>query len=294
MSMVELLLQQAVNGLSIGVIYSLIAIGLTLILGILGVINCAQGEFYMLGAFMAFTAQRALGFGYWASILVALVTVAILGILFEYLSLKPLRGRHEFTLLLSTIGGSIFLQNTAQIIWGPDPQSIDSPFAHKPILLGGDINITQQRLLIFVLGLVLIGFIALFIKRTKLGMAMRATAKDIGTASLMGVNVGFIFAFTFAFGTALAAAAGSLLGPVLDIGVTMGEWAVIKAFCVVIMGGMGNVPGAILGGLTLGLAENIGIVFFPTGYQDAVGYTILILVLLFRPRGLFSTGKGLA
>ncbi|MFQ5912614.1 MAG: branched-chain amino acid ABC transporter permease [Nitrospinota bacterium] len=292
--MLNLLLQQAVNGLSIGVIYALIAIGLTLILGILGVINFAQGEFYMLGAFAAFTAQRVLGAGYWASILYALVVVALLGILFEYLSLRPIRGRHEFTLLLSTIGGSIFLQNTAQLIWGPDPRTLSSPFAHKPILLGLGVHITQQRLLVFVVGLLLIGLITLFIKKTKLGMALRATAKDPATASLMGVNVNFIFGFTFAFGTALAAVAGSLLGPVLDLSVTMGEWAVIKAFCVVIMGGMGNVPGAILGGLTLGLAENIGIVFFPTGYQDAVGYTILILVLLFRPRGIFSTGKGLA
>lgn len=291
--MTDLLLQQAVNGLSIGVIYALIALGLTLIMGILGVINFAQGEFYMLGAFMAFSAQSTLGLGYWPSILFALVTVAILGILFEFLSLKPLRGRHQFTLLLSTIGSSIFLINTAELIWGPDPQTLKSPLAHKPILLGSSIVITQQRLMIFVVGLILIGLITLFIKKSKLGMAMRATAKDANTASLMGVNVGFIFSFTFAFGTALAAIAGSLLGPVLDISTGMGEWAVIKAFVVVIMGGMGNVPGAILGGLTLGLAENIGIVFFPIGYQDVVGYTILILVLLFRPQGLFSTGKAL-
>ncbi len=289
--MADLLLQQAVNGLSIGVIYALIAMGLTLILGILGVINFAQGEFYMLGAFAVFAAQTSLGFGYWPSVLIAIVSVAILGIIFEYLTLKPLRGRHEFTLLLSTIGGSIFLMNTAELIWGPDPQTLESPLAHKPLSLGGGIVTTQQRLFIFFAGLILIGLITLFIKKTRLGMAMRATAKDANTASLMVVNVGFIFGFTFAFGTALAAVAGSLLGPVLDIGVSMGEWAVIKAFVVVIMGGMGNVPGAILGGLTLGLAENIGIVFFPIGYQDVVGYTILILVLLFRPQGIFSTGK---
>lgn len=288
--MLSIFLQQVANGLTVGVVYSLIAIGLTLTFGILGVINFAHGEFYMLGAFVTFSLVPLLGLGYFASTGLAMVVVALLGLVSERLTIKPLRGRHMFTFVLSTLGLSIFLQNWAVIQWGPDPQEIAPAYAGKPVIIAGMIYLSQHRAFVFILGIVLIAAISVFMKWTKAGMAMRAVGRDKDTAALMGINVDRVYALTFAFGAGLAALAGSLLGALFNIEPSMGEWAIIKAFAVVIMGGMGSVPGAIFGGLILGVAENLGAGFLPggPGYKDAIGYVILILVLLFRPQGLFG------
>lgn len=285
--MYELFMQQLANGIIIGVVYSLIAIGLTLILGILGVINFAQGEIYMLGAFFTYSAASYFKLDYFAATAIAVVIVACCGVLFERYTVRPLRGRHPFIILLSLIGLSIFLQNTAMLAWGPDPREIVSPYAAKKVIIG-PVYLTQHRILIFFLSIAIILVIHIFIKRTKMGMAMRAVARDKDTAALMGVDVNWVYTFTFVFGSALAAIAGSLLGAIFMIEPTMGEWAVVKAFVVVIMGGMGNVPGAIVSGLFLGVAESMGAGFISTGYKDAVGYALLILVLLFKPQGIFG------
>lgn len=285
--MYELFMQLLANGIIIGVVYALISIGLTLILGILGVINFAQGELYMLGAFFTYSAAHFLKLDYFAATAMAVVIVGFCGVLFERYTVRPLRGRHPFIILLSLIGLSIFLQNTAMLAWGPDPRDIVSPYAAKKVIIG-PVYLTQHRILIFFMSIVIIFLIHIFIKWTKMGIAMRAVARDKDTAALMGVDVNRVYTFTFALGSGLAAIAGSLLGPIFSIEPTMGEWAVVKAFSVVIMGGMGNVPGAIVGGLFLGVAESMGAGFLSTAYKDAVGYAMLILVLLFRPQGLFG------
>jgi len=282
-------LQQVVNGVTIGVVYALIAVGLTLVFGILDVINFAHGEFYMLGAFLTYTLTVGLGLDYFVALGLTIVGAAIAGLIAERLTVRPLEGRHMFTVVLSTLGLSIFLQNGALLTWGPDPREIDLAWGGRPIVVGG-VVITMLRVAVLATSAVVIATLTWFIRRTIWGMAMRAVAKNRDAAALMGVPVRRVFALTFAVGSAMAAVAGGLLGAMFTIEPTMGEWAVVKAFCVVIMGGMGNVPGAVLGGVILGVAENLGAGFLPGGssYKDGIGYAILIAVLLLRPQGLFG------
>ena len=287
--MTAVLLQQVVNGVTIGVVYALIAVGLTLVFGILDVINFAHGEFYMLGAFLTYSLVVGLGLDYFAALGVALAGAAAAGLLAERLTVRPLQGRHMFTVVLSTLGLSIFLQNGALLLWGPDPLEIDLGWGGRPLVVGG-IVITRLRLAVLATCIAIIASLTWFIRRARWGMAMRAVARNRDAAALMGISVQRVYAVTFAVGTGLAGVAGGLLGAMFTIEPTMGEWAVVKAFCVVIMGGMGNVPGAILGGIILGVAENVGAGFLPGGssYKDGIGYAILILVLLCRPQGLFG------
>ncbi len=287
--MTAVLLQQVVNGVTIGVVYALIAVGLTLVFGILDVINFAHGEFYMLGAFLTYSLVIGLGLDYFVALALALAGAAAAGLLAERLTVRPLQGRHMFTVVLSTLGLSIFLQNGALLLWGPDPREIDLGWGGRPLVVAG-LVITRLRLAVLATGIALIAALTWFIRRARWGMAMRAVARNRDAAALMGIPVQRVYAVTFAVGTSLAGVAGGLLGAMFTIEPSMGEWAVVKAFCVVIMGGMGNVPGAIIGGVILGVAENVGAGFLPGGssYKDGIGYAILILVLLCRPQGLFG------
>ena len=289
--MTAVFLQQVVNGVTIGVVYALIAIGLTLVFGILDVINFAHGELYMLGAFLTYGLTAGLGLPYFVALALTMVGTAVAGLLAERLTVRPLRGRHMFTVVLSTLGLSIFLQNGALFLWGPDPRDIDLAWGSRPLVVGG-VVITYLRLAVLGTSAALIAGLTWFIRRTTWGMAMRAVAGNRDAAALMGIPVSRIYAITFAVGAGLAGVAGGLLGAMFTIEPSMGEWAVVKAFCVVIMGGMGNVPGAVLGGIMLGVAENVGAGFLPggTSYKDGIGYAILILVLLCRPQGLFGRG----
>ena len=287
--MTALFLQQVVNGVTIGVVYALIAVGLTLVLGILDVINFAHGEFYMIGAFLTYALTIVIGVDYFLALALTTVGGAAVGLMAERLTVRPLKDRHVFTVVLSTLGLSIFLQNGALLMWGPDPREIGLAWGSRPLIIGG-VVITFLRAAVLATGAALIVALTWFIRRTTWGMAMRAVAGNRGAAALMGIPVDRVYAITFALGAGLAGVAGGLLGAMFTIEPTMGEWAVVKAFSVVIMGGMGNVPGAVLGGIILGVAENLGAGFLPggTGYKDGIGYAILILVLLYRPQGLFG------
>jgi branched-chain amino acid transport system permease protein len=286
---IAVFLQQLVNGVTIGVVYALIAIGLTLAFGILGVINFAHGEFYMLGAFLTYTLTVGFGLDYFLGLALAITAVAAAGLVAERLTVRPLRGRHMFTVVLSTLGLSIFLQNVALLGWGPDPRDIELSWGGHPVVIGSVVT-TLLRVAVLATGLILIITLTWFIRRTTWGMAMRAVARNRDAAALMGIPVDRVYALTFAVAAGMAGAAGGLLGAMFTIEPTMGEWAVVKAFSVVIMGGMGSVPGAVLGGVILGVAESLGAGFLPGGasYKDGIGYAILILVLLYRPRGLFG------
>jgi branched-chain amino acid transport system permease protein len=283
-------LQQLVNGVTIGAVYALIAVGLTLVFGILDVINFAHGEFYMLGAFITYSLTTAFGLDYFAALGLAVAGAALAGLLAERLTVRPLQGRPMFTVVLSTLGLSIFLQNAALLFWGPSPREIDLAWGSRPVVVG-PVVVSLLRLIALLAGAALIAGLTWFIRRTRWGLAMRAVARNRDAAALMGVPVRRVYALTFAMGTGLAGVAGGLLGAMFTIEPSMGEWAVVKAFCVVIMGGMGNVPGAVIGGIILGVAENLGAGFLPggTSYKDGIGYAILILVLLFRPQGLFGS-----
>ncbi len=289
--MTAVFLQQVVNGVTIGVVYALIAIGLTLVFGILGVINFAHGDFYMIGAFLTYTLTVRLGLEYFLALALTIAGGAAVGLLAERLAVRPLKDRHMFTVVLSTLGLSIFLENGALLVWGPDPREIELAWGSRPLLIGG-VVITFLRVAVLGTAAALIVALTWFIRRTTWGMAMRAVATNRDAAALMGIPVDRVYAITFAVGSALAGVAGGLLGAMFTIEPTMGEWAVVKAFSVVIMGGMGHVPGAVLGGIILGVAESLGAGFLPggTSYKDGIGYAILILVLLYRPQGLFGRG----
>ncbi len=289
--MTAVVLQQVVNGVTIGVVYALIAIGLTLVFGILGVINFAHGDFYMIGAFLTYTLTVRLGLEYFLALALTIGGGAAVGLLAERLAVRPLKDRHMFTVVLSTLGLSIFLENGALLVWGPDPREIELAWGSRPLLVGG-VVITFLRVAVLGTAAALIVALTWFIRRTTWGMAMRAVAANRDAAALMGIPVDRVYAITFAVGSALAGVAGGLLGAMFTIEPTMGEWAVVKAFSVVIMGGMGHVPGAVLGGIILGVTESLGAGFPPggTSYKDGIGYAILILVLLYRPQGLFGRG----
>jgi len=286
----EGLLQHLLNGLLLGGTYALLGIGLTLIFGLMNVVNFAHGEFYTLGAYATFAGLALAGVGFVTAVAAAIVAGAVGGALCERVLLRPLRAESMDTTMLVMIGLWIAMQNAELLGWGGVAKSIPHPFPTAPLVLG-PVSVAPLRL--FALGAVLVLIVVshLLIHRTRLGMAMRATFQDRDTAALMGVDIGGIHTFTFAFGSALAAAAGALLGPIFLVYPSMGDLASLKAFSVVILGGLGNFAGALLGGLLLGIAEEVGAGYVSSGYRDAVGFVIIILVLLFRPAGLFARAE---
>ncbi|PYN11958.1 MAG: branched-chain amino acid ABC transporter permease [Candidatus Rokuibacteriota bacterium] len=281
------LLQHLVNGLVLGGTYALLGIGLTLIFGLMNVVNFAHGEFYTLGAYVAFAALTLAGVNFIVGILAAIVAGAALGWLCEVTLLRPLRSESIDTTMLVMIGVWIAMQNGELLVWGGVAKSIPHPFPTAPLVMG-PVAIAPLRVIVLILAVGLIASSWLLIHQTKLGRAMRATFQDRDTAALMGVSIGRVHAATFAFGSALASAAGALLGPVFLVYPSMGDLASLKAFSVVILGGLGNLTGATVGGLLLGIAEELGAGYISSGYRDAVGFVIIIMVLLLRPSGLFA------
>jgi branched-chain amino acid transport system permease protein len=279
-----------VNGLVLGGTYALLGIGLTLIFGLMNVVNFAHGELYTLGAYATFAALALAGSGFFTAVAAALVIGAAAGALVERVLLRPLRDESIDTTMLVMIGLWIALQNAELLGWGGVARSIPHPFPTAPLVVG-PVGIAPLRVFVVLTALGLIGLSWLLIHKTRLGTAMRATFQDRETAALMGVRIGRIHTATFAFGSALAAAAGALLGPVFLAYPSMGDLASLKAFSVVILGGLGNLAGATLGGFVLGIAEELGAGYVSSGYRDAVGFVIIILVLLFRPSGLFARSE---
>jgi branched-chain amino acid transport system permease protein len=282
-----------VNGLVLGGTYALLGTGLTLIFGLMNVVNFAHGEFYTLGAYVAFAMVSLVGLGFLPALGAAIVAGVLLGAGCEWLLLRPLRGASIDSTMLVMIGLWIAMQNGELLVWGGVARSIPHPFPTTPLTLG-PLSVAPLRLVVLVASFVLIVAAQLLIYRTKLGRAMRATFQDRDTAALMGVRIHRIHTATFALGSALAAAAGALLGPIFLVYPAMGDLASLKAFSVVILGGLGNLAGATLGGVLLGLAEELGAGYVASGYRDAVGFAIIILVLLVRPSGLFARALRIA
>jgi len=284
------LAQQLTNGLVNGMTYVLIATGLTLVFGVLHIINFAHGEFYMLGAFFTYFAAKLLGLDYISAAIVATLGVAVLGILANRLFFWPLRREHEFTVLLSSLGLALLLTNGGELVFGADPKYVASPFADS-IVEVGQLVVTQQRVLIFAVGAVVLCLLYLFIKHTRIGKMMRATAQNPEGAALTGVNIRFVYTVTFVLACGLAALAGALVGPTAMIFPTVGSWAVLKGFIVVILGGLGSIPGALIGGLLLGVVEALAGGYISLGFAQSIGFAIIIIVLLWRPQGLFGTAR---
>jgi branched-chain amino acid transport system permease protein len=285
--MIAELIQHVVNGLIIGGGYALMGIGLTLIFGIMRVVNFAHGEFYMLGAFLLFSLFGSLGINFFVASAAAIVAVGLSGALVERVILRPLRDQPIEIPMLAMVALSVILQNVAIIVWDPSPKTIRHPFSPIPIVLG-PIHVVAIRIFAGVAAIALIVASHLFIQKTRLGKAMRATFQDGEMARLVGVDIDRVYMATFSFGAALAGAAGVLLGSVFWVYPAMGDHAALKSFAVVIMGGLGDFLGAIVGGLLLGVAESLGAAYISSGYKDAIGFVMIIVLLLFRPAGLFG------
>lgn len=284
------LLQHLLNGLLLGSTYSLLGIGLTLVFGLMNVVNFAHGEFYTLGAYGTFAALVGASVNFFLAIPLAIAGGALVGAVCERVLLRPLRGASIDTTMLVMIGLWIALQNGELLAWGGVAKSVPTPFSTAPVVLG-PVSVSHLRIFVFVVSVLLIVGAHLLLTRTRLGRAMRATFQDRETAALMGVSIERIHTVTFAFGAAMAAAGGALLGPVFLLYPSMGDLAAQKAFSVVILGGLGNFVGAALGGVLLGVAEELGAGYVSSGYRDAVGFVIIVLMLLVRPSGLFARAE---
>jgi len=285
----EILVQQALDGLMIGAAYALMAVGLTIIFGLMDVVNFAHGEFYMLAAFLLFQLAGVMGVSYFLALPLAVLAVGILGVAVQRTLIRRLQGRSRLSYLyatsIATIGLSITLQNTAQLAWGAVPKSIPQPFPVQPILLG-DIALSPIRLFILGASVVVIALLGFGLMRTMAGRMIRATFQDRDAAALIGLSVDRIDALAFGGGAMLAALGGALLGSAFQVYPTMGGLATLKAFVVVILGGMGSFPGAIAGGFLLGVSESLAAGYLSAGLKDAVGFVVVVAVLMIRPTGL--------
>jgi branched-chain amino acid transport system permease protein len=274
----------------LGGTYALLGIGLTLIFGIMRVVNFTHGELYAFGAYAVFFVSTSLGVNFFAALAIAIAAGCMLGALIEYLLLRPLQGADIDTTMIVMIGAWIVMQNFELLYWGGVAKAVPTPFSEVPLQIG-PVFVSPLRLFVLVVGAALIIGTYLLIDHTKLGKAMRATFQDHDTAALMGVSIKRIYTMTFALGSGLAAAAGALLGPVFLVTPTMGDIASLKAFAIVILGGLGNITGATLGGFILAFVEEMGAGYISSGYRDAMGFLIIIVVLLFKPTGLFTRAE---
>ena len=284
-------LQQLINGLSVGSIYALIALGYTMVYGIIKLINFAHGEIYMMGAYIGFICMSSFGLGIIESLVIAMVLAAILGVAIEKVAYKPLRDATRIAALITAIGVSFLLQNIMIRIFGISVKTYPISMDSKPIILGG-LRITIPQIYIFIITIVLMVLLQFVVKKTKIGRAMRAVSTDTDAAKLMGINVNRTISYTFAIGSALAAAAGILVGIYYNsINPMMGMTRGIKAFVAAVFGGIGNIPGAMLGGFLIGIIESLVGAYGSTMYRDAVVYAVLILVLIIRPSGLLGKNQ---
>ncbi len=281
-------LQHLLNGLVLGSTYALLGIGLTLIFGIMRVVNMAHGELYTLGAYMAFGLVSLLGLNFFGSLVLAALAGMAVGALIERVLLRNRNLAAIDEVMLIMIGVMIVLQNAELLAWGGVAKAVPSPFSQEPIVWGA-VSVSPLRLFVLCTAVVLLaGFYAL-IERSRLGLSMRATFQDKDAAKIVGVNVSQIYTLTFALGSGLAAVAGALLAPVFVVNPSMGDLASLKAFAIVILGGLGNIVGATLGGFALALIEEFGAGYISTAYRDAIGFLVILVVMVFRPQGLFSS-----
>jgi len=271
----------------LGGTYALLGIGLTLIFGIMRVVNFTHGELYAFGAYMMYMLVMLTGANFFVALVLAVVLGAALGAALEFVLLRKLRGADIDTTMLVMIGAWIALQNAEQLAWTGVAQSIDNPFPSAPLVIG-TVSVSWIRVFVLGVALALIAATYALINHSRLGKAMRATFQDRDTAALMGIQIGTIHTATFALGSGLAAAAGALLGPVFVAYPTMGDLAAAKAFAIVILGGLGSIAGATAGGFILALAEELGAGYISSGYRDAMGFVLIILILIFKPTGLLA------
>lgn len=285
-----MILQQLINGLTLGSTYALTAIGYTMVFGILELVNFSHGSVYMVGAFLTLIFITSFKLNFLISLLLSIVLTGILGVLVDKIALYPLRKKNspKVTALISTIGVSIFLQNLVMIVWGSETKNF-------PLVIDlGSINflstkITYLQIIIFLICIFLMISLNILVHKTKIGKAMRATSQNMEAAKLMGVDVNLVIAMTFFIGAALASVAGTMVGMYYQtVDPSMGFMAGLKAFAAAVLGGIGVLPGAMIGGLLIGVIETLAAGYIHAGYRDAIAFAILVLVLLIKPSGLMG------
>jgi len=290
------LLQQIVNGIAWGSLYALIALGYTMVYGVLRLINFAHGDVYMIGAMVAYYAARTLlapetssAASFFALLALSMVSCGALGFLIERLAYRPLRRAPKLTALITAIGVSLLLENGGQLVFGPDPKFFPQLLETHELSPGSGIVVTNVQLLVLAVSLTLMVGLQVLVFRTRVGTALRAVSYSAEAASLMGIDVDRVISLTFVLGSMLAGAAGVLVGlsnPKIDP--LMGIMPGLKAFVAAVVGGIGNIPGAMAGGILMGLSEVLVVGYVSSTYRDAIAFVILIVVLLVRPSGLFG------
>ncbi len=283
-------LQHLVNGISIGAVYAIIALGYTMVYGIAKMLNFAHGDVIMVGAYISFCVTNYLGLPVAVSIAASVAVCTVLGVVIEALAYKPLRETPSLAVLITAIGVSYFLQNSAQLIWGSAPKNFTSIVALEPFyLFDGRLVVTGEVIVTVLVSVVVMVCLTLFTGKTRMGKAMRAVSEDRDAAQLMGINVNRTISATFAIGSALAAIAGVLLcSTVPTLSPTTGSMPGIRAFTAAVFGGIGSIPGAMLGGILLGVIETLSKAYLPNQFSDAIVFGVLILVLLVKPTGLLG------
>ncbi len=283
-------LSYLVSGISLGSIYALIALGYTMVYGIAKMLNFAHGDVIMIGAYIIYILASNAGVPAFVSVLCSILVCMVLGVVIERVAYKPLRNASSLAVLITAIGVSYLLQNAALLIFGSDTKSFSSVISIPPVsLFDGALHISGETIATIVISIILMIALTLFINKTKPGRAMRAVSEDRGAAQLMGINVNATITLTFAIGSALAAVAGALLCSAYPaLSPTTGAMPGIKAFTAAVFGGIGSIPGAMLGGILLGVIENLSKGYISTQLSDAIVFAVLILVLLIKPTGLMG------
>ena len=288
MDFFEQLIQQLINGISLGSIYALIALGYTMVYGIIKLIDFAHGDVYMVGAYVGFYAVTMTKMSIIPALIISMVVTGLLGILVEKIAYKPLRKAPRISLLITAIGVSFFLEYTSMYFVSPTPRTFPNVIDSLSLNIGSFV-INGQQLLIFIITVILMVLLTYIVQKTKMGKAMRAVSFDTETAQLMGINADRVISFTFGIGPALAAAGGVLVGVYYNsIDPLMGIMPGLKAFVAAVLGGIGSIPGAMTGGIVLGVIEALVSGFISSTFRDAAAFAILILVLLFKPSGIFG------
>lgn len=282
----DIFLQQIFNGLMLGSVYAMVALGLTLVYGILHVPNFAHGHLYMLGAYVCFFLITVHDFGFWPAVAFAAIVLGVVGILVERLAFRPLGKERHVNSFIAALGVLMILENGVIVLWGPEGHRIPNPNPGLIDWMG--ITMSEQRLLVIVSAFVLITLLQLFIKKTTLGSTIEAVAQNPEGAQLVGINVNRVSAMTFAISTILACVAACLVAPIYIISPDMGALLGMKAFIIVILGGLGSIPGAVVGGVMLGLIEALGGGYLSAAYKDVYAFGALVLILAIKPTGLFG------
>jgi branched-chain amino acid transport system permease protein len=280
------LLQQLASGTATGCIYALVALGFILIFKATEVVNFAQGDLMMIGAFLGLTFVDTMHLPYWLGALLAIGVMAAFGAVLNLVLLRPLAGQGIFAVIMVTLGLSILLRAGASVIWGPETVRFDSPFSRKVVHLGG-VVLAQEHVAIILTTVVLVAALFAFFRFSRIGIAMQASSENALAAYYMGIPVKSVHTLTWALGAGIAAIAGIMLAPVAFVHVNMGFLG-LKAFPAAVLGGFGSIPGAIVGGILIGIVESLSVLYLPEGFNNVAAYALLLLFLMIRPQGLFG------